>query len=519
MASNLLYVSLLVSLLAAFVAMLGKQWLSRYLRHRGGSMIRRCGDRQRKFDGLERWGFRFFIESLPIMLQIALLFLTCGLSQYMWSVNTSIALVLIASTAIGFLLYIVIVVAGTSSYECPFQTPVSIILRYLKERETVRKWRSVLSTYTVRSNTPGLLASMSLPNTASLIHASWIDAWRGIKLAFRRAQDIIRQPLSWEFSVSSALSGIRRTATKIGHQVIILLLQMDRALGNAKHRLAQGMRRSRRAELLPTFTGDVHHQPSVPHNPPQPLVRPWDLEAIRRQNADNASCICWVLQNITDPEAIDSAIRLAGTIRWFDGDYNHNPPFDLIVIIFKACFDSTGRLHPGMMDRAYFSGRAILQIHMRARIQSQGHASNYPLPFNFSTLFLHANPDFFHLIRMLECNLDTSKPTLPFPDVSKNTQTHLLWFSNLFADLTRASPNPILVNRWNYLAVARSNHRPMIASILLMWCKFLGRKVEEEIIWASNESYATISSFLSACLLFFVSVIHWRKSSPTYLRG
>ena len=46
--TGLMYASLLISLLAAFVAMLGKQWLNRYLRHSGGFMIERCGDRQRK---------------------------------------------------------------------------------------------------------------------------------------------------------------------------------------------------------------------------------------------------------------------------------------------------------------------------------------------------------------------------------------------------------------------------------------------------------------------------------------
>ena len=50
----LMYASLLISLLAAFVAMLGKQWLNRYLRNSGGSMIERCGDRQHKCDGLEK---------------------------------------------------------------------------------------------------------------------------------------------------------------------------------------------------------------------------------------------------------------------------------------------------------------------------------------------------------------------------------------------------------------------------------------------------------------------------------
>ena len=89
-------------------------------------MIERCGDRQRKFDGLEKRPFRLFIESLPIMLQIALL-LTCGLSRYMWSVNTSVARVVISFTVLG-LFYIGTVVAGTSSYEYPFQTPASIAL-------------------------------------------------------------------------------------------------------------------------------------------------------------------------------------------------------------------------------------------------------------------------------------------------------------------------------------------------------------------------------------------------------
>jgi len=89
--SDLLYASFLVSLLAAFVAMSGKQWLNRYLRHAGGSVIERCGDLQRKFDGLEKWPFRFFVEGFPIMLQVALLLLTCGLSRYMLSIITSVA--------------------------------------------------------------------------------------------------------------------------------------------------------------------------------------------------------------------------------------------------------------------------------------------------------------------------------------------------------------------------------------------------------------------------------------------
>ena len=124
-----MYASLLISLLAAFVAMLGKQWLDRYLRNSGGSVIERCGDRQRKCDGLEKWPLHFFVESLPVMLEVSLLLLACGLCRRMWPINASVASTLIILTGLGVIFYVAIVIAGMSSYTCPFQTPASIALR------------------------------------------------------------------------------------------------------------------------------------------------------------------------------------------------------------------------------------------------------------------------------------------------------------------------------------------------------------------------------------------------------
>ena len=49
------------------------------------------------------------------------------------------------------------------------------------------------------------------------------------------------------------------------------------------------------------------------------------------QNMNNGRYICYILRNVTNPEAIDSAIRLAETIRWFDGDSDLDPLLDLIV--------------------------------------------------------------------------------------------------------------------------------------------------------------------------------------------
>jgi len=123
-----MYTSPMTSLLAAFVSMLGKQWLNRYLRNPGGSMIKRCRDRQRKCDGLEKWPLHFFVESLPVMLQVTLLLLACGLCRRMWSITASVAYTLTSLTGLGVVFYVAIAIAGTSSYACPFQTPVSTTL-------------------------------------------------------------------------------------------------------------------------------------------------------------------------------------------------------------------------------------------------------------------------------------------------------------------------------------------------------------------------------------------------------
>jgi len=129
--SILLYTSLSASLLAAFLAMVGKQWLNRYIRHQGGSVAERCEDRQRKLDGLKRWQFRIIVESPPVLLQLSLFLLVVGLSLYLWRLQRIVAWVVIASAIPGAVFYVGIVFIGTLSYDCPFQTPLSLILRNL----------------------------------------------------------------------------------------------------------------------------------------------------------------------------------------------------------------------------------------------------------------------------------------------------------------------------------------------------------------------------------------------------
>jgi hypothetical protein len=130
----LLYSSLAASLMAAFGAMLGKQWINKYSRvDNHGSLMERSRDRQRKFDGMMRWHFDWIMECLPLILQAALLLLGLALSLYLLTIFTRVGVVMIFFTSFGVIFYVTIIICGTLWYDCPFQTPASIFIRALLE--------------------------------------------------------------------------------------------------------------------------------------------------------------------------------------------------------------------------------------------------------------------------------------------------------------------------------------------------------------------------------------------------
>jgi len=142
----ILFASLAASLLSAFLAMLGKQWVNRYAStDMRGTAIERSQDRQRKLDGIIAWYFDHVMESLPLMLQIALLLLACALTRYLWNINITVASVILGITSFGFIFYLAIVVAGSASESCPYQTPGSRFVRHALP-DILRALRSTPST-------------------------------------------------------------------------------------------------------------------------------------------------------------------------------------------------------------------------------------------------------------------------------------------------------------------------------------------------------------------------------------
>jgi hypothetical protein len=212
--------------------------------------------------------------------------------------------------------------------------------------------------------------------------------------------------------------------------------------------------------------------------------------------------VSWILRNITDPEALDAAIRLAGEIRWFDDGVNVNPPYDLIVSTFEACFDSTRTLYPGSRDRAYYSGRAMMWIHALAGCKSEDFASTFP-PADTEYTTPAPDPDLEHLLRANYRAWDPVDYTEELLEIYPgHTPPHSQWISNLllhysWANWTKLDYQHLL--RYGFATQETKTIIPLNATFnhLLVLCTFLGSPVEEEVLKVQDKSY-DISCFCSS---------------------
>ncbi|KAG2040400.1 hypothetical protein BDR03DRAFT_1089823 [Suillus americanus] len=103
---TLAYASLAFSVLAAFGAVLGKQWLHSYMTNRGRGTLEERG-------------------TFLVLLQISLLLFGLSLSANMWVKQTTISSIIIFTTAFGILFYAGTILVSALRPDSPFQTPGS----------------------------------------------------------------------------------------------------------------------------------------------------------------------------------------------------------------------------------------------------------------------------------------------------------------------------------------------------------------------------------------------------------
>lgn len=444
-ATNLLYASLLITLLAAFVAMLGKQWLNRYLRDIGGSISERCGDRQRKRNGIDKWPFEMFVESLPMMLQVALLLLAVGLTRYMWAINASVARTLLGLTAFGVAFFISIVIAGTSSYECPFQTPASLALRALGVHRTFGRLMSSFPSLGIRRRLRGLgrvFGYLYFRTRARLIRVKAITS------------KALRQ-----YSVPS------RPATELA------ILPHETLLPRP---------------FIPLYTSNSWNI--------GPILKEQNLDLPRRTNRADARCINWILDRITDPETIDSAFRLACTIRWYDDGVDSQPSYEELNSVLVGCFGFDGRVQSGMRNRAYDCARVIGRLFVLAWARSEVLALTR-VPLRPPSRWINnatEDPDLRSILSLLSGFSHVDGPPISEEDFAGISTAHTIWVSDLLLHLEWARrgdyetvlflPALLLQQKLSLPAIA-------VANILMTACISLGWRVNAEVLLVDDKSY------------------------------
>ena len=516
--TGLMYASLLISLLAAFVAMLGKQWLNRYLRHAGGSTIERCGDRQRKCDGLEKWPFHLFVESLPVMLQASLLLLACGLCQHMWSVNVSVACVLIILTVLGVLFYFGIVIAGASSYECPFQTPGSAALRGIWKRIQPRATLPPHSIASTGACVPRVLLSYT-------VHS----LWKKVACPIVSVIHLGKAAVQVASSLGQRIRVVFRSRRHVHHPSLAVSLEEiheDPRISPAPDSPPRCDTPPHGTEPSTNDTGSSHHGSDCSSYEDTPThipgsTGPWlaqeDLVAIQKTNTEDTRCVSWILRNITDPEALDAAIRFAGTIRWFEDGVDVELPYDTIVSIFHSCLDSTGAVYPGLSNRAYYSARAIAWVHVRAMSKSEDFARSFPLPHIRDTI--SDDSDLHSLLRLYDIIQSPNILTFTSIFVERSTPTHMRWASQALLHFCRTKqedPDAFSVFRFRKIPDVPWNAIPLDAAlnICLVWSMFLGFPVEEEALKVQDKTYAAshLSPPPNRSLISSFLVFAWNRS-------
>ena len=320
---TLAYTSLSSSLLAAFGAVLGKQWLGHFKTSRfgRGALHERCERRQQKLDGLESWHFSTILATLPILLQLSLLFFGIALAGNMWTLQHTVASVIMATTAFGLIFYLFTIMSSLKSPDCPFQTPVSTVLLLALRRTS--PFRTVIR-----------------------------RKWRG-------------RPETWGDFLNS-MREVSRRAIYIGRGKITRLLMH---VVSCHSRLLSALRHNfRSAANDPEAAGVVEHSVSEAageHTAPYGKLDLSFLDlpvGVAQSYAIQSHAVRWIIETSTDIDNIAAAARMVPEIEWLAAE-GVADMFHRLESHFVACFDHTYNILPLAQAQAVACLNAICHCH------------------------------------------------------------------------------------------------------------------------------------------------------------
>ena len=257
-------------------------------------------------------------------------------------------------------------------------------------------------------------------------------------------------------------------------------------------------------QSLPTVQPLPQDHIPLPTTAPLWLTPP-ALDALRKANIDDGKCVLWVLRFITDPEALDAAIRFATVIRWYEEGTDPEETRELIVSNLEECFDFNGTIPHGFRDRAYYSIQALTWIRICwACIPEESPALPQPnIPRETKCLdhnlryFLEicVTPDIHEsLNQMYQVGREFAPADIEW---ASNALLHLSWggrdVPGKFDSITKR-------HAWGDWSAIPSN---AVLNRLMVWCVFLGWDIDEDALRIQAKScvipYFRPANFLRCC--------------------
>ena len=127
--NGLWFAALSCSLSTALISMLAKQWLQAYTSNISGSPHHRARQRQSRYTQLQTWHVLALINTLPLLLHVALLLFFAGLIVFLWSVDLTITIATWIIVALAYAFYCASIWLPMIYPNCPYNHPISDHLR------------------------------------------------------------------------------------------------------------------------------------------------------------------------------------------------------------------------------------------------------------------------------------------------------------------------------------------------------------------------------------------------------
>jgi hypothetical protein len=180
--------SLVLSVSAALLAIIVKQWLREYMTWTTmASGKNTVALRTYRDLGWNKWHVRRWRDAIPTLLQTALLLFFWGLIEFLWGLQHTLAIVVSVLIGTALATFLILAFIPLVDAQCPYRSPFSWIL--------LRAWRCTYQTGDfVLSSARIVLAAL----TAARLRSDWSDRAKSLS---KCAQDYYRSlsSVSWDF--------------------------------------------------------------------------------------------------------------------------------------------------------------------------------------------------------------------------------------------------------------------------------------------------------------------------------